>query len=77
MVSMCGRCTGGEIPGSLPLDIVMSSGSRECPVDVAAPHEGRMRCTYTAPAPGYYRLEITCRGTQLASSPFSVQVRRS
>lgn len=36
--------------------------------------DGRFRCTYTPDKPGFYRLEVTSKGSHVCGSPFSVQV---
>ena len=64
-----------EVAASLPLEVTLSSNAGDCDVEVAPVGEGRLRCTYTAERAGFYRLEITRDGTQLAGSPFSVLVR--
>ena len=64
-----------EVAASLPLEVTLSSNAGDCLVKVAPAGEGRLRCTYTAQQAGFYRLEVTCEGTQLAGSPFSVRVR--
>ena len=64
-----------EVAASLPLEVTLSSGAGDCDVEVAPAGDGRLRCTYTAQRAGFYRLEVTCEGTQLSGSPFSVRVR--
>ena len=73
-LSLC-RCVSDEVAASLPLKVTLSSGAGDCDVEVAPAGEGRLRCTYAAQRAGFYRLEVTCEGTQLAGSPFSVRVR--
>ena len=68
------RCTSDEVAASLPLEVTLSSGAEDCIVTVEPATEGRLRCTYNAQRTGYYRLDATCWGTQLAGSPFSVLV---
>ena len=64
-----------EVAASFLLEVPLSSCAGDCDVNVAPAGEGRLHSTYTAQRAGIYRLEVTCEGTQLAGSPFSVRVR--
>lgn len=39
--------------------------------------QGKLRVGYTAPKPGFYRLEIRSANVPLGDSPYSLQVRGS
>ena len=71
---MC-RCSDEGLAEAMPLDISLSSSGAQCAVEVQPAEGGRLRCRYTALAAGFCRLEVTCRGTHVTGSPFSVQVR--
>ena len=68
-------CDSEGLLAALPLDVTLFDGTgADCPVTVKEAYGGQLRCTYTARSAGFYRLEVTCRGAHLPSSPFSVQV---
>lgn len=68
------RCAGVDLAEQLPLEVTLKGPAGTEPVAVAANNEdGCYECTYTAPAAGFYRLELLCRGKPVAGSPLSVQ----
>lgn len=71
-VCMC-RCDG-SLAERLPVSLDLTCKPFKCAVSVIATDDGRYRCTYTPDAPGFYRLEVTCKGVHVCDSPFSVQV---
>lgn len=69
------RCLDAALQEGLPLEVNLSSGEHHCAVAIAPSGDGRWVCSYTPPAPGFYRLEAASRGVPVAGSPFSVQAR--
>ena len=69
------RCLDAALQEGLPLEVNLSSGEHHCAVEIAPSGDGRWVCSYTPPAPGFYRLEAASRGVPVAGSPFSVQAR--
>ena len=69
------RCLDAALQEGLPLEVSLSSGEHHCAVEIAPSGDGRWVCSYTPPAPGFYRLEAASRGVPVAGSPFSVQAR--
>lgn len=71
-VCMC-RCDG-SLAERLPVSLDLTCKPFICAVSVIPTDDGRYRCTYTPDTPGFYRLEVTCKGVHVCDSPFSVQV---
>ncbi|KAL3147634.1 hypothetical protein ABBQ38_014684 [Trebouxia sp. C0009 RCD-2024] len=67
------RCDG-SLMQLLPVSIDLTCAPFTCAVSLVPTDDGRYRCTYTPDRPGFYRLEVTCKGSHACGSPFSLQV---
>jgi len=67
-----GHTCEGEV--DLPLELSLSDGGGAVPVRCEPAGGGRVRCAYSAPRPGYYRLTVTSSGVPVGQSPYSVRV---
>ena len=67
------RCDG-NLAERLPVSIELSCKPFTCTVTATQTDDGCYHCTYTPDRPGFYRLEVTCKGIHLCGSPFSIQV---
>eukprot|EP00793_Prasinoderma_coloniale_P003571 PRCOL_00002945-RA len=70
---------GNAVQVAAEIDVAITSSQKVGEVvDVAIEHEGegRMRCTYTADEPGFYRIDVSSDGSPVGASPFSLAVRR-
>lgn len=73
-VCVCMRRCDGSLMQLLPVSIDLTCAPFTCAVSLVPTDDGRYRCTYTPDRPGFYRLEVTCKGSHACGSPFSLQV---
>ena len=71
---MCMHRCEGSLVQLLPVSIDLTCAPFTCEVSMIPTDDGRYRCTYTPDRPGFYRLEVTCKGSHVSGSPFSLQV---
>lgn len=76
-ISCCvlSRCDRADLAVELPLVVQLKGAAGEVAVEVVPGLDGCYACSYTGPAAGFYRLEVTSDGKHVSGSPFSVQVR--
>lgn len=74
-VCVCMHRCDGSLVQLLPVSIDLTCAPFTCAVSLVPTDDGRYRCAYTPDRPGFYRLEVTCKGSHVCGSPFSVQVR--
>lgn len=76
------RCCTAQALAALQLEAELTGGDSHCDVDMLlSSATGEIVCSYTAPNPGMYRLQLTAANPErggvrihIASSPHSVQV---
>lgn len=69
------RCFGDGLAEDLRLDVHLEGpGGRQLPVEIASTRDGRLLCSYTPDAEGYYRLHVEHGGRALRGTPYSVHV---
>lgn len=68
-------CCSGEALATFALEATLECGALQCPVQLEAdPAAGVLRCSYTAPSEGLWRLQLLSGGGHLRDSPISVRV---
>lgn len=73
-VSALARCEGADLAEELPLEVTLTGVAGKVALTVAPARSGCYDCSYTAPAAGFYRLEVQSRGRAVAGSPISVRI---
>lgn len=69
------RCCSEPALRAFQLEAALSCDNMKCPVAVEQDvTSGELRCSYSAAAPGRWRLLLTSQGAHLRDSPFSVKV---